>query len=68
MINSKNNNALSGWLSNVLRAQTKGASVVLPDGREASVVWEDGCLLAYTYDENDNPEYHARVRAVEETD
>lgn len=62
-----NKDRLEAWLAEVLSHQTKGATLVLEDGEEAEISFEDGCLLAYTYEgEQDDLVVHARIRTVSE--
>ncbi len=65
---AKSNKArLEAWLREVLR-HNKGV-LELEDGQEATVCLEDGCVVAYTYDEAAAPGeavYHARIRLVSE--
>ena len=62
------NKALAAGLHEVLRVQTKGATVVLEDGTEAKVSFDGECLQAHTYGEDDEPVWHGRIRLVPETD
>ncbi len=64
-----NGKRLEVWLHEVLTNETKGATVVLENGEEAEVVLEDDCLIAYTYEgEEDDLVQHARIRLVPEDD
>lgn len=57
---------LQAWLVTVLPSGSLEEEIELEDGRRADVRVEDGCVLAYTHDEEENPVFHARIRFVSE--
>ena len=59
---------LEEWLSEVLRNETKGATLELANGEEAEVFLEDDCLVAHTWDDDleESPTCWARIRLVSE--
>lgn len=63
-----NKQRLEDWLHEVLRNETKGATLELEDGREAHVYLEDDCLHATTFEDGPDGEdvHHARIRLVSE--
>ena len=63
-VNSTEEEALMNWLLEVLKHQTNGATIVLPNGNEAMVKLDPSIpsLQAYTYDEIDGqPVIHAQI-------